>query len=244
MRYKLTLEYNGSLFAGWQKQPGISTVQQTVETALFHLTQEDTPIYGAGRTDQGVHATGQVAHIDLLRPFSLDSLRRGLNFYLKDQGVIIRQVCEVAPDFHARFSAQFRAYLYKILNRPSPPVLDEGRVWWVHRPLDVEAMRVGAGLLEGHHDFSTFRSKDCGSDRTWRTLDVLTISREGEHILFYIRARAFLHQQVRIMIGTLKLIGEGKLPPEVISDMFASQNRAKAGPTAPPEGLYLVEVGY
>ncbi len=244
MRYRLTIEYDGRFFSGWQKQASTPTVQETLEEALFRLTQEHGMFYGAGRTDKGVHATGQVAHVDLAKPLSLDSLRRGLNFYLQDQPVVVLSADLAPPDFHARFSAKFRTYTYKILNRPSPPLLEKGRVWWVHRPLDVEAMREGAKFLEGHHDFSAFRAKDCQATLTKRTLDLLEVKPLGEHIFFHVRSKSFLHGQVRIMVGTLKAIGEGRLKPKEIKGMLESGLRSCSGPTAPPDGLYLVEVGY
>lgn len=244
MRYRLTIEYDGRFFSGWQKQASTPTVQETLEKALFFLTQEHGMFYGAGRTDKGVHATGQVVHVDLEKPVSLDSLRRGLNFYLQDHPVVVLSADLALPDFHARFSAKFRAYTYKILNRPSPPLLEKGRVWWVHRPLDVEAMREGARFLEGHHDFSAFRAKDCQATLTKRTLDLLEVNPLGEHIFFHVRSKSFLHGQVRIMVGTLKAIGEGRLKPKEIKSMLKSGLRSCSGPTAPPDGLYLVEVGY
>jgi tRNA pseudouridine38-40 synthase len=240
----LIIEYDGRFFSGWQRQPGLPTVQQTLEDALVQLVQQPIVVYGAGRTDKGVHATAQAAHIELTRPFLPESLRRGMNFYMKEKGVVVREVRPVSDTFHARFSATFRAYTYKILNRPSPSVLEEGRVWWVQRPLNLLAMAEGGRLLEGHHDFAAFRAKDCGSARTWRTLDRCDVRQSGEYILFHIKARAFLHEQVRIMVGTLKMIGEGKRPPQDILTMLASKKRACVGPTAPPEGLYLVDVGY
>ena len=244
MRCKLTLEYDGRLFSGWQRQPGIPTVQQTIEEALERLCGWPVQIYGAGRTDQGVHASGQVAHFDLPVPLSLDNVRRGLNFYLKNQGVGVVEAEFVPQDFHARFSATFRSYTYTLLNRPSPPVLEEGRVWWVHQKLDVEAMTQAATLLQGHHNFAAFRSKTCGSLRTYRTLDHLKVDPQGPHLFFHIQARAFLHQQVRIMVGTLKHIGEGKAPSSLIPQLLEEGVRAAAGPTAPAEGLCLVKVGY
>jgi tRNA pseudouridine38-40 synthase len=244
MRYLLILEYDGRPFCGWQKQPGHPSVQETLETALTRLTQETVTVWTAGRTDQGVHALGQAAHMDLKRPFSLDSLRRGLNFYMKDLGVSVLEVRSVPSTFHARFSACARSYLYRILNRPSASALEEGRVWWVHRPLDLQRMQEGAALLLGTHDFNAFRAKECQSNLTLRTLDVLDLQKKDSEIHLRIQARAFLHHQVRIMVGTLKQIGEGKREPSSIPDIFASGQRAYAGPTAPPEGLYLERVDY
>ncbi len=244
-RYRLTLEYDGAPFHGWQTQPGLYTVQETLEHAIYQLTQETVHIQVAGRTDQGVHASGQVAHFDLtLSSKTEDQVRRGLNYYLKNHRLVVKDAQIAPPDFHARFSALFRVYEYRILNRPSPPILNAGCVWWVCRPLDIAAMRAGARLLEGTHDFSAFRAKDCQAKLIRRTLDSLTINRESPFIFLRIQSRSFLHQQVRIMVGTLKAIGEGRYPPEAIVRMLASRSRSKSGPTAPPQGLCLIEVGY
>jgi tRNA pseudouridine38-40 synthase len=243
-RYKLTLEYDGSFFFGWQRQKETVTVQRALEEAILSLTGKLFQVYGAGRTDQGVHATGQVAHVQTDASVSCDAWRRGLNFYLRNIPVRILEAVEVPETFHARFSATFRRYQYIILNRPSESVLERGRVWWVHRPLCLEAMQAGADYLIGHHDFSSFRSSACQSASAMKTLDQLTIRREGNHVLFDVQSRSFLHNQVRIMVGSLKRVGEGVWPPAKIQEMLLHKERRLAGPTAPPEGLYLREVGY
>ena len=243
-RYILTLEYDGGAFSGWQRQQGAFTVQQALEEAIFKLTGQHLETYGAGRTDRGVHATGQVAHVQSPVPLSCDALRRGTNFHLGESPLRVLQAVEVPETFHARFSATFRRYRYVILNRPSESVLQRGRVWWVHRPLSLQAMQEGAAHLVGHHDFSSFRSGECQAKSALRTLDQLSIEQDGDHILFHVQSKAFLHNQVRIMVGSLKRVGEGVWPPSRIADMLDARSRPKAGPTAPPQGLYLTKVGY
>lgn len=243
-RYQLTLEYDGGAFSGWQRQDGAFTVQQALEEAIFKLTGQHLETYGAGRTDRGVHATGQVAHVDAPLPVSCDAWRRGLNFHLGPIPVRVIEAIEAPQGFHARFSATFRRYRYVILNRPSESVLQRGRVWWVYRPLSLQAMQEGATHLVGHHDFSSFRSGDCQAKSALRTLDELTLTQEGDHVVLEVQSRSFLHNQVRIMVGSLKRVGEGAWPPSRIADMLHAKSRPKAGPTAPPQGLYLTQVGY
>lgn len=242
--YKLTLEYDGSFFSGWQRQKDAFTVQQALEEAIISLTGKSLQVQGSGRTDQGVHATGQVAHVKSDVPVSCDAWRRGLNFYLHELPVRVLEAVEAPETFHARFSAISRHYRYIILNRPSESVLERKRVWWVHRPLCLKAMEEGASYLIGHHDFSSFRSSECQAASAIRTLDQLSISQKGHHILFDIQSRSFLHNQVRIMVGSLKRVGEGFWPPLKIQEMLSCKERRLAGPTAPPEGLYLTKVGF
>lgn len=243
-RYKLTLEYDGRFFSGWQKQTGVTTVQATLEEALAQLTGEAVEVHGAGRTDRGVHAAGQVAHVDLCKPLSLDTLCRGTNFYLKHKGVVVLEGQEVPETFHARFSGRLRTYRYIILNRRSPSVLEEGRAWWVCVPLDPQRMREGAGYLIGHHDFSSFRASECQSSSPLKTLDRLEIHACDQRIEILAQSRSFLHSQIRIMVGTLKWVGEGRWPPEKVEEILKKKDRRCAGPTAPPEGLYLTAVAY
>lgn len=241
-RYKLTIEYEGGAFSGWQRQQGRPTVQQTLEEAISLLTHECVTFFGAGRTDRGVHARSQVAHMDLSRCWPSDKIRRGLNFYLKKRAVVVIEVQEVDSSFDARFSAKYRRYLYRIMNRPSPCVLEKGRAWWVCPHLDIKAMQIAADLLVGHHDFSNFRAKDCQSSTPFKTLDVLTVTRQQEVIEICAQSRSFLHNQVRSMVGALKYIGEGRWSME---DLHRTLSSEKYRPlTAPPEGLYLTKVGY
>ncbi len=243
-RWKLCLEYDGGGFVGWQRQDNGPSVQQALEAAILRFAGERVDVVGAGRTDSGVHATGQVAHFDLAKPAAADTVRDALNHHLRPQPVAVIAAEAVADDFHARFSATERAYLYRIANRRPPPVLDRGRVWWVPIPLDAGAMAEGARHLVGHHDFTSFRASECQAASPLKTLDVLTVRRNGEDIRLEVRARSFLHHQVRNIAGTLKLVGEGKWRPEDVAHALAARDRRRAGPTAPAQGLYLTEVVY
>jgi tRNA pseudouridine38-40 synthase len=210
-RYALILEYDGSFFSGWQWQKDKPSVQTTLEQAIRSLVGEDIRLYAAGRTDSGVHALGQVAHMDLSRVWPLDALRRGLNFYLKDIPIKIIQVCQAPHPFHARFSALSRHYQYIILNRSSASALIEKRAWWVPVPLNRQAMIEGCAYLQGHHDFSYFRHRDCQSASPWKTVDSLTLEDGGDNTLVIrVTARSFLHRQVRIMVGALVALGRGQ----------------------------------
>ncbi|PKU26203.1 tRNA pseudouridine(38-40) synthase TruA [Telmatospirillum siberiense] len=245
-RYKLTVEYDGTGLVGWQRQDNGLSVQAILETAVFRLSGTEVGVAGAGRTDAGVHATGQVAHIDLVKAFHPDRVRDGLNFWLRGEDAPVSVVAaEVVPDdFHARFSAIGRRYLYRIVDRRPPPVLDLHRVMWVHRRLDVDAMHLAAQNLVGHHDFTSFRASECQSATPVKTLDRLDVLRVGEEIHVVAWARSFLHHQVRNMVGTLRLVGEGKWGGEDVVRILAARDRAKAGPTAAPQGLYLTDVIY
>ncbi|MFN4282577.1 MAG: tRNA pseudouridine(38-40) synthase TruA [Alphaproteobacteria bacterium] len=243
-RYKLTIEYDGAPFVGWQRQNNGPSVQQALEEAVEAFCQERVVVHGAGRTDAGVHALAQVAHIDIARDAPPDKVRDALNFHLKPNPVAVLSA-EVAPDdFHARFSAIGRAYLYRILARRAPPALERGRVWHLPFALDADAMHAAAQELVGRHDFSSFRSVECQADSPVKTLDALAVSRVGEEIHVTAKARSFLHNQVRIMVGTLKLVGEGKWSSRDVAKALAAAHRTKAGPTAPPDGLYLTQVRY
>lgn len=248
-RYKLVVEYDGSGFVGWQWQANGLSVQQALQEAVFAFCGERPDIQGAGRTDAGVHATGQVAHVDIARQTTARTLREAVNFHLKPLPVAVR-AAELAPDgFHARFSAIGRRYLYRIVNRPARLALDAGRAWHVTAPLDVEAMRAAAARLLGRHDFSSFRAAACQAASPVKTLDRLEVLRRpgvlgDEEIAIEVAARSFLHNQVRIMAGTLKLVGEGKWTADDVAAALAARDRRQAGPTAPPEGLYLTAVVY
>ncbi len=243
-RFKLTLEYDGGGYVGWQRQDNGPSVQAALEDAIFAFCGERAQAYGAGRTDAGVHALGQVAHFDLAKETTVETVRDALNFHLRPTPIVVLGAEIAAPDFHARFSALERRYLYRIVNRRAPPALERGRAWWVAHPLDAAAMHGAAQALVGRHDFTSFRSHDCQADSATKTLDALEVARAGQEIRVHARARSFLHRQVRNMVGSLKLVGEGKWRAEQIGGALAARDRAAAGPTAPAEGLYLVEVSY
>jgi tRNA pseudouridine38-40 synthase len=241
-RFKLTIEYDGGDYVGWQRQDSGPSVQQALEEAVMAFCGETVTVFGAGRTDSGVHAFGQVAHIDLERPAGSDTVRDALNFHLKPAPVVVIAAEEVDEDFHARFSARERAYRYRIVNRRPPLALDRGRAWWVPVALDEQAMAVAARTLIGKHDFTTFRAAMCQAKSPIRTLDVLAIARYGDDVLIEARARSFLHHQVRNIVGTLKLVGEGKWTAAEVKKALEACDRSAGGPTAPAAGLYLLEV--
>lgn len=243
-RWKLTLEYHGGGFVGWQRQLNGLSVQEAVEEAIFAFSGERATLHAAGRTDSGVHALAQVAHFDLAKPTDANTVRNAMNFYLRLHRVSVLAVEAVDENFHARFSAVQRAYLYRILDRRPPPAIDKGRVWWVPQPLDVDAMSVAATLLPGRRDFSTFRAANCQADGPVKTLDVLTVARVGAEIVIHARARSFLYHQVRNMVGTVKLVGDGKWTTDDVARALAACDRTQGGPTAPPEGLYFTDVVY
>ena len=243
-RYKLTLEYDGRGFVGWQRQDNGPSVQAALETAVKRFCGEAVSVEAAGRTDSGVHALGQVAHVDLDKAADGDTLRDALNFHLKPAAVAVLSAEAVAPDFHARFSATERRYRYRIVNRRARLTLDQGRAWFVPVALDAGAMGDAAKALVGRHDFTSFRATECQAKSPVKTLDALEVSREGEEIRIEARARSFLHHQVRNMVGTLKLVGEGKWTRDDVARALAARDRKAAGPTAPADGLYLVAVRY
>jgi tRNA pseudouridine38-40 synthase len=243
-RYKLTIEYDGTGLVGWQRQANGLSVQEALEAAITCFCGESITVHGAGRTDAGVHALGQTAHLDLTRAVLPEVLRSALNHHLRPAAITVL-AAEAAPDaFDARLSATGRVYRYRILNRRAPPALDRGRVWQVAPPLDVEAMGEGARHLIGYHDFSTFRDSLCQANSPLRTLDALDLRRVGDEIHIEAQARSFLHHQVRNMAGTLKLVGLGRWRPDDVARALAARDRRAGGPTAPAEGLYLVEVHY
>lgn len=243
-RFKLTLEYDGAGFVGWQRQDNGLSVQQALEEATEAFCGETVTLHGAGRTDSGVHAIGQVAHLDLLKACDADTVRDALNFHLKPRPVAVLTAERVDDDFHARFSATGRRYLYRILSRRSPLVLDRGRAWFVPQALDAQAMHAAAQVLLGKHDFTSFRASGCQAKSPVKTLDRLDVTQRGPEIRIEVAARSFLHHQVRNFAGTLKLVGEGKWDADDVAAALAKRDRAAAGPTAPPDGLYLVEVTY
>jgi len=243
-RYRIVIEYDGTPFVGWQIQPEGLSVQGCLEEAIFRLTGERTSVRGAGRTDSGVHARGQVAHFDLEKPWPPSKLRDGTNFYMKPNPAFVLDCAEVSPNFDARFSATARHYLYRILARRAPPALERDRVWWIPRGLDAEAMGEAASVLVGRHDFTTFRATQCQAKSPVRTLDRLEVTREGEEIHIRASARSFLHNQVRSMVGTLKLVGDRKWTSGHVRNALEARDRTGCGPVAPATGLYLMSVDY
>ncbi|MGA0539964.1 tRNA pseudouridine(38-40) synthase TruA [Neotabrizicola sp. VNH66] len=248
-RYALQIEYDGGPFAGWQRQAGgQASVQQTVEEALGRLQPGEHRIAAAGRTDAGVHATGQVAHCDLSRDWDPFRLSEALNWHLKPAPVAVTACARVPEDFHARFSATERRYLFRLVARRAPVTHDKGLVWQVLNRPDVAAMREGAAHLIGLHDFTTFRSTLCQSKSPVKTLDEITISEQpypgGTEVQFRLRARSFLHNQVRSIVGTLERVGAGSWAPGDVAAALAAQDRAACGPVCPPQGLYLAGVTY
>jgi tRNA pseudouridine38-40 synthase len=242
-RYKLLIEYDGGAFVGWQIQSEGTSVQGVLQDALGKLG-EAALVYGAGRTDAGVHAWGQVAHVDLVREWDPSVLAKAVNFHVRPHRVSVLAAEPVADGFHARFDAIERNYVYRILNRRSPPALERGHVWWIPQRLDTDAMHDAAQALVGKHDFTTFRSASCQAKSPEKTLDRLAVMRQGEAIEIVAEARSFLHHQVRSMVGSLKLVGEGKWSRRDLAAALAAKDRSACGPVAPPHGLYLVSVGY
>ena len=243
-RFKLTVEYDGGRFVGWQRQKNGPSVQQALEQAVMRFAGETVTVHGGGRTDAGVHARGQVAHFDLARPSAPAQVRDALNHHLRPLPVVVLAAEAVGDDFDARFSATGRAYLYRILLRRAPPALDRGRAWWVPVALDADAMAAAARLLVGRHDFTSFRASKCQATSPVKTLDVLVPRRVDGGIEVVAEARSFLHHQVRNMVGSLKLVGEGKWGVDDMAAALAARDRARAGPTAPAEGLYLTAIRY
>ena len=243
-RYKIIVEYDGGPFVGWQRQDTGPSIQAALEDAILAFTAERVHVQGAGRTDAGVHARGQVAHFDLAADKPTDEVRGALNFHLKPHPIVVPAVEFAAPGFHARFSAIWRRYRYRILNRRAPAALDRGQVWHVPVPLDDRAMADAASVLVGRHDFNSFRSVACQSKTSIKTLDLLSVARNGEEIDIEVGARSFLHNQVRILVGTLQLVGRGQWSRRDVEEALAACDRTRAGPTAPPVGLCLMEVRY
>ena len=243
-RWRLTIEYDGGPFMGWQRQDHGPSVQQALEEALARMTGEPSQFIAAGRTDAGVHALAMAAHVDIAREVTPHRLREGLNALVRPAPISVLAVEPVADDWHARFSCTGRKYLYRILNRRAPPALDRGRVWHLAVALDLLEMQAGAAQLVGRHDFTTFRSAHCQSDSPVKTLDSLTVERAGDEVHIRAAARSFLHHQVRSMVGCLALVGRGQWGPDDIGKALAAKDRAALGFNAPPDGLYFVEASY
>ncbi|WP_113457222.1 tRNA pseudouridine(38-40) synthase TruA [Rhizobium cremeum] len=245
-RFRMTVEYDGTPYVGWQRQENGPSVQGALENAVLSLTGETVSIRGAGRTDSGVHALGQVIHVDLARAWVPYKLRNALNAHLALAGerVAVLDVAAVDEAFDARFSAMRRHYLYRIITRPARLALEAERAWWVPKPLDHKAMHAAAQTLVGHHDFTTFRSAHCQATSPVRTLDRLDVTRTGELIEIRASAQSFLHNQIRSFAGTLKLAGEGKMTPEDVRAALDARDRSACGPVAPPEGLFFLKVDY
>ena len=248
MRFAITIEYDGSNLVGWQRQTNGLSVQEVLEKALFVLTGEKKTIQGAGRTDAGVHALGQIAHFDLKKTMTMDAIRDGLNFHIKKLykkiKVSVLKVKKEKKDFHARFSAKQKTYVYKILDRRPPPAIEKKRVWHVKKKLDDKSMKKAARILVGKHDFTSFRSTECQAKSALKTIDSIKILRVREEIQIWIKARSFLHNQVRIIAGTLVMVGKKKWKEKNIEQALKSKKRAASGQTAPAEGLYLYSVKY
>ena len=247
-RYALLIEYNGAPFAGWQRQADQPSVQGAIESALARLEPGPHTIAAAGRTDAGVHALGQVAHCDLSRDWDAFRLSEALNHHLKPAPVAIRHCAQMPEEWHARFSATERRYLFRLLMRRAPAALETGLSWQIRHDLDVDAMRQGAAHLIGHHDFTTFRSTICQAKSPVKTMDEITIDRvetlSGPEIQFRLRARSFLHNQVRSIVGTLERVGAAAWEPDRVAEALAARDRAACGPVCPPQGLYLAGVTY
>lgn len=247
-RYALQVEYHGGPFVGWQRQVGLSSVQGVIEAALAKLEPRVHNIAAAGRTDAGVHALAQVAHCDMERDWGAFRLSEALNYHLKPAPVAITACTEVSENWHARFSATQRRYLFRLLMRRAPATHQAGLVWQVKHDLDVDAMQTGAGKLIGNHDFTTFRSTTCQAKTPIKTLEKLEVRQvnlpHGPEIHFEVAARSFLHNQVRSFVGTLERVGAGTMTPQDVADALAARDRAACGPVSPPQGLYLAGVGY
>lgn len=243
-RYRLLVEYDGRPYRGYQAQADLPSVQGSIERAIKAFCGEDTRLQAAGRTDTGVHATGQVLHIDLDKAWRPDVVRDALNAHLVPEPISILEARLAEPDFHARFSATGRRYLYRILDRRSPPALDKGRVWHVRKGLDAAAMHAAAQVLVGHHDFTTFRDLQCQAKSPLKTLDEARVWREGEEVRLSFASRSFLHRQVRSMTGSLAEVGVGRWSLEDLRAALAARDRRACGPVAPADGLYLTGVDY
>ena len=244
VRYKLTLEYDGAPFHGWQRLAGHPTVQGALEDAVEKLCGVRNDVTGAGRTDSGVHATAQVAHVDLPEQYGDHVVRNALNAHLRPHPIAVLDAVECAPDFHARFGAVRRAYVYRIVNRRADLALERGRAFWISRDVDAEAMHGAAQCLLGKHDFTTFRDSLCQANSAIRTLDLAAATRDGDRVTLAFEARSFLHRQVRSMVGTLVQVGIGKMSADDVADALAAADRARCGPVAPADGLYLARVDY
>lgn len=242
-RYKITIEYDGTDYCGWQRQDALS-IQECVEKAIYAFSGEEVLVTACGRTDAGVHAYGQVAHFDLEKPHPTHTVVGAINYHLRPHKIVITKAELVDQEFHARFSAQKRYYRYLIVNRQSPPALDAKRCWFVRAKLDLEKMRMAAQYLIGTHDFTSFRAAQCQAASPVKTLDFIEISNFENTIIFDFAARSFLHHMVRNIVGTLKMVGEGRISPDEVAQMIEAKDRSSAGMTAPAHGLYFMRVEY
>jgi tRNA pseudouridine38-40 synthase len=243
-RYRLLVEYDGRPYHGFQAQGALASVQASLERAVKAFCGEEPRVHTAGRTDAGVHATGQVAHMDLARDWPAETVRNALNAHLTPEPISVLEASVAPEGWHARFSATERRYRYRILNRLSPPALDRGRVWHVKKPLDAAAMHAAAQVLLGHHDFTTFRDLACQANSPMKTLDVASVRRDGEELVLEFASRSFLHRQVRSMAGSLAWVGVGRWSAEDLKAALDARDRQACGPVAPADGLYLTHVEY
>jgi len=243
-RYRLTIEYDGGPYNGFQAQAGQPSVQGSLERAVTGFCGESVRVHAAGRTDAGVHATGQVVHVDLEKAWPAQTVRNALNAHLVPEPIVVLDAAVAPEGWHARFSATMRSYRYRILNRPSPPGLEKGHVWWVKKDLDADAMDEAAQALVGHHDFTTFRDLACQAKSPVKTLDLARVRREGEEVVLEFVARSFLHRQVRSMTGSIVEVGVGRWTAEDLKAALETADRKECGPVAPADGLYLTKVSY
>ena len=243
-KFKITIEYDGTNFVGWQRQENGPSIQSSIEDAIKKITLETVNVFGAGRTDSGVHAKGQVAHFDISKHIALDNIRDGLNQYLRPLPIAILKAEEVDETFHARFSAILRHYEYLIINRRSPLTLNKHQAWGVFKEININYIKEATSFFLGQHDFSAFRSIDCQSSSSIKTIQSCSVKKNDEYISINVSAKSFLHSQVRIMTGTLVEVGKGKIKPSDVKEIIKSKDRSKAGVTAPAHGLYLVKVEY
>ena len=243
-RYLLRIEYDGTPFVGWQRQVGQPSVQEALETAASALNGTPVQVFGAGRTDAGVHATGQAAHIDVRESLPAGKIADAMNFHLRPEPIAVLSSVAVSDDTHARFSALARHYTYRIVNRRADLAIAANRAWRIPAPLDADAMHAAAQHLVGQHDFSTFRDAQCQANSPIRTLDEIAVTRTGDEVLVTCSALSFLHRQVRSIVGSLVEVGRAKQAPDWVADILAAKDRATCGPVAPAEGLYLTRVDY
>ncbi|MHA1541002.1 MAG: tRNA pseudouridine(38-40) synthase TruA [Alphaproteobacteria bacterium] len=244
MRYKLKIEYDGTRYYGWQKQENLPTIQGAIEQAIFKFCAEKTEVYGSGRTDKGVHAFGQIAHVDIEKNTTTETIKMAINAHLRDEQIVILDVEKVAEDFHARFDAKQRFYVYKILNRSVSPALDENRVWWIPKKLNIKKMQEASKFLLGKHDFSSFRATECQAQSPIRTLDSIAFEQKNDIIIMKCNALSFLHHQVRNIIGSLVEVGIGRKNTDWIKEVLEKKDRKLAGITAPACGLYFEKIEY
>lgn len=243
-RYKITIEYLGTNFVGWQRQNNGISVQGEIEKAIYNFSHQMVDVICAGRTDAGVHAYGQVAHFDLDKEFDCKTIIGAINYHVKPHTICITDCQLVDSEFHARFSAKRRHYVYKILNRSALSVIDQDRSWWIRHPLNIEKMQEAANFLIGRHDFTSFRATSCQAKSPVRTMEDIRILKEEDHILFYLNAQSFLHHMVRNIVGTLSMVGSEEIPPIQVKEILEKCDRAQAGMTAPAAGLFFLSVDY